>query len=270
MTTTKKKTNDVDNARFNEIEGLVTTPDNKQRLLAAESATQIREVADELGIDTSRDSKDMGKFIYKLKIIGVDFPAMAKAEAAERRAGLADKADQLAQRSDELPVVRLWSAAVEDATDGSGAFGIVDAEGTAIWYGAFSNRFEKIRTAGDLVSAEQSAADKAVYAASKAREAAGVDEVALWLTTTCPDLDETRLKASGARLGVAVDVTVDDDDTDAVVMAETPGWRNLKNVTDEELSGLVETDNETTDTSDDAASEDEPSDVSDSQDGELA
>lgn len=245
MTTTKKsRTNDADNARFNEIEGLVTTPDNKQRLIAAESATEIREIAGELGIDTSRDSKDMGKFIYKLRIIGVDFPAMAKAEAAERRAGLADKADQLAERSDDLPIVRLWSAAVEDAADGSGAFAILDAEGTAVWYGAFSSRFEKIRTAGDLLSAEQSAADKAVYAASKARVAAGVDEITLWLTTTCPDLDENRLKASGARLSVAVDITVDDADTDAVVMAETPGWRNLKNVTDDELAALVETDAE--------------------------
>ena len=41
-----------------------------------------------------------------------------------------------------------------------------------------------------------------------------------------------------------MDITVDDADTDAVVMAETPGWRNLKNVTDDELAALVETDAE--------------------------
>jgi hypothetical protein len=254
MTSTKRKTSDVDNARFNEIEALVTTPEHKQRLTAASTADEIREIAGELGVDTSRDSSDMGKFIYKLKIIGVDFPAMARADAAARRAGLAEKAESMAERAAELPIVRLWSGAVENEEDGSGAFGIVDASGTAVWYGSFSTRFEKIRTSGDLVSAEQSAADKAVYAASKAREAAGVDEIVLWLTTTCPDLDEASLKSSGARLGVAVDITVDDDDLSAVHMAEESGWRNLKSVSTEELKALVEQDAETAD----AADADEP------------
>lgn len=239
---TKKKTSEADNARFTEIEALVTTPENRQRLVAADSAAEIRTIAAELGIDTSRDSKDMGKFVYKLRIIGVDYPALAKADAAARRAELGETASELSSRAGQLPIVRLWSAAVEDQSEGSGAFALLDAEGTAVWYGAFSTRFEKIRTPGDLLSAEQSAADKAVYAASKAREASGDDEVSLWLTTTCPDLDEERLRAAGARLGVAVDVTVDDNDVAAVEMADTPGWRNLKNVTDAELAGLVETD----------------------------
>ncbi|MGO1664889.1 MAG: hypothetical protein ACTHYO_14370 [Micrococcaceae bacterium] len=243
-TTKKSKTNEADNDRFNEIEALVTTPANKERLVAAMTADELRTIAEELGVDTSRDSKDMGKFIYKLKILGVDFPAMAKADAAERRAGLADKAEALAERADDLPFVRLWSGAVENDDDASGAYGIVDAEGIAIWYGSFSTRFEKIRKAGDLISAEQSAADKAVYAASKAREAAGLEEISLWLTTTCPELDEAALKTSGARLGVAVDITVDDEDESAVRMAEAPGYRSLKNVTTEELTALVETESE--------------------------
>lgn len=243
-TTKKSKTNEADNDRFNEIEALVTTPANKERLVAAMTADELRTIAEELGVDTSRDSKDMGKFIYKLKILGVDFPAMAKADAAERRAGLADKAEALAERADDLPFVRLWSGAVENDDDASGAYGIVDAEGIAIWYGSFSTRFEKVRKAGDLISAEQSAADKAVYAASKAREAAGLEEVSLWLTTNCPELDEAALKASGARLGVAVDITVDDEDESAVRMAEAPGYRSLKNVTTEEMKALVETDYE--------------------------
>ncbi|MGP9725300.1 hypothetical protein ACT3SZ_14925 [Corynebacterium sp. AOP40-9SA-29] len=243
-TTKKSKTSEADNDRFNEIEALVTTPANKERLVAAETADELRTIAEELGVDTSDDSKDMGKFIYKLKIIGVDFPAMAKADAAQRRAGLADKAEAMAERADDLPFVRLWSGAVENEQDASGAYGIVDADGTAIWYGGFSTRFEKIRKAGDLISAEQSAADKAVYAASKVREAAGLEEISLWLTTTCPELDEAALKTSGARLGVAVDITVDDEDESAVRMAEAPGYRNLKNVTTEELTALVETESE--------------------------
>jgi hypothetical protein len=260
-TSTKKKTSAADNARFTEIEQLVTTPENKTRLQEAGTADEIRTIAGELGIDTSRDSKDMGKFIYKLKIIGVDFPAMAKADAAARRAGLADKAEDLAARADGLPIVRLWSAAVEDEESGAGSFAILDAAGTALWYGGFSTRFERIRVAGDLVSAEQSAADKAVFAASKAREAAGVDEIALWLTSTCPDLDEAGLKASGARLGVAVDLSVDDEDESAVAMAGEPGWRNLKSVTSEELAALVETEEEVTEAAEDTPASNENPDT---------
>lgn len=245
--TKKSKTSAADNDRFNEIDALITTPANKERLVAAKSADELRALADELGVDTGRDSSDMGKFIHKLKVIGVDFVAMAKADAAERRAGLADKAEAMADRADDLPFVRLWSGAVENEEDASGAYGIVDADGTAIWYGSFSTRFEKIRKAGDLISAEQSAADKAVYAASKVREAAELEEISLWLTTTCPELDESALKTSGARLGVAVDITVDDEDESAVRMAEAPGYRSLKNVTTEELKALVETESETDD-----------------------
>lgn len=264
MTTTQKqKTSEADNARFDEIEALVTDPANRDRLQAATTTTQIREIAAELGVDTSRDSKDMGKFIYKLKLVGVDYSAMAKADAAARRAGLADKAAALADRADQLPVVRLWSAAVEDESTGTGSFAIVDAGNVALWYGPFSTRFERIRVPGDLVSAEQSAADKAVYVASKAAEAAGVSEVALWLSTTCPELDDAALKASGARLGVAVDITVDDDET-AVIMAETPGSRWLKNVSPAELAALVDTDQ----TDSDRVDED-TTDPADGQDGDC-
>lgn len=269
-TTKKSKTSKEDSARFDEIDSLVTTPANKARLVAAKTADELRDLAEELGVDTGRDSKDMGKFIYKLKVIGVDFVGMAKADAAERRAGLADKAEDLAERADDLPFVRLWCGAVENDEDGSGAYGIVDAEGTAIWYGTFSSRFEKIRKAGDLISAEQSAADKAVYATSKAREAAGLDEISLWLTTTCPELDEAALKASGARLGVAVDITVDDEDESAVHMAEAPGYRSLKNVTEEELKALVETDLEEAGEEDDNDTEVEDSDVDATGDDEEA
>ncbi|MFE1537119.1 hypothetical protein ACFWIF_01835, partial [Corynebacterium bovis] len=48
------------------------------------------------------------------------------------------------------------------------------------------------------------------------------------------------LRIAGARLGVAVEVIVDDEDLVAVHAAEMPGWRGLKDVPDEELAGLVE------------------------------
>ncbi|MEL4183539.1 hypothetical protein MTQ17_09890 [Corynebacterium bovis] len=83
-----------------------------------------------------------------------------------------------------------------------------------------------------------------MYVAFKARQAAGVDEVSLWLTTTFPDLDVGRLRVSAARLGVAVDVTVVDEQTAAVMAAEMPGWRSFKDVSAAELAGLVESDGE--------------------------
>lgn len=241
--TSKTKTNDADNARFNEIEDLVTTPENKTRLQQAATADEIREIAGELGVDTSRDSRDMGKFIFKLKMIGVDFVALAKADAEHNKQQLVVKASRLDAHAHDLPIVRLWAGAVVNAADDSGAFAVVDAEGTALEYGGFAS-WEKVYTPGDLISAEQSAALRAVYIASRAREAAGVEEVSLWLTTTCPQLDQMRLKVSGARRNVAVDITVDDDDLAAVQMAESPGYRNVKTVSRDELINLVESDTE--------------------------
>jgi hypothetical protein len=247
MSSTKTKTSEADNARFNEIEGIVMDPGNRDRLRAAETTAEIRDIATAAGVDTGRNSKDMGKLIHKLKLIGVDYPALSKQEAAARRAELADRAATLDGRADDLSIVRLWSAAVESDTDQRGSFAILDAEGAAVWFDTFSPKFERIRTPGDLVSAEQSAADKAVYVASKARQAAGLDEVALWLTTTCPELNTDRLKQAAARQSVAVEVIVDPDDTEAVEMAELPGSRWLKNVPDAELVALVESQEEVAD-----------------------
>lgn len=244
MTSTKSRTSEADNARFNEIEGIVMDAGNRERLRAAETTAEIRDIAAAAGVDTNRGSKDMGKLIHKLKLVGVDYPGMAKQEAAARNADLAEKAATLDSKADDLSIVRLWSAAVESDTDQRGSFAILDAEGAAVWFDTFSPKFERIRTPGDLVSAEQSAADKAVYVASKARQAAGLDEVSLWLTTTCPELDTDRLKQAGARQSVAVEVMVDPDDTEAVEMAELPGSRWLKNVTDAELVALVESQEE--------------------------
>ncbi|MEL4211877.1 hypothetical protein [Corynebacterium bovis] len=249
---TMSKTHDADAARFAEIDGVITTPENKARLQAAQTATQVRDIAGSLGIDTSEGSRDMGKFIYLLRKIGVDFVGLARDEAAARRAKRAEAAEELTCRAGGLPRVRLWSAAVESGEDAesTGAFAVVDAAGAVVWYGSFHPDYERIRQAGDLVSAEQSAADKAVYVAYRARQAVGVGEVGLVVTTTCPELDVHSLRLSGARLGVAVEVVVDDENLVAVHAAEMPGWRGLKDVPDEELAGLVEAVDTTSDTGD--------------------
>lgn len=236
----KRTTSPADAARFEQIKTQITTPEVKKRLQGATTTDQIRGIAGSLGI--ADQGRDMGKFISLLKLIGVDFIAMIHDEATQRREQLAGIAEGLHARAGCLPRVRLWSAAVESGEDeaSTGAFAVVDATGAAVWYGSFHPDYERIRQAGDVVSAEQSAADKAVYVAYKARQAAGVDEVGLVVTTTCPELDVGALRIAGARLGVAVEVIVDDEDLVAVHAAEMPGWRGLKDVLDEELAGLVE------------------------------
>lgn len=249
MTATKKKLSAEDKAKFDQIEGLVTVPDNRRRFQAATTAAEVRGIATELEIDTRND---MGKLSAKLKQIGVNYPALRAVEREERDAEVAEKAAELAECKDSLPVVRLWSAAAESDDGSEASFALVDADGIGTWFGQFWND-DKIRKPGDLVSAEQSVAEKAIYTAFKARKAAEVDEVCLWLTTTCPDLDVPMLRSRGARNGIAVDVTVDDADNRAVAMAEATGYRSLKSVTDDEFAELVETDLEVdTDESEDA------------------
>lgn len=252
MSPQKTKKNSADDQRFNEIEKLVTTPANRQRLQAVETTDEVRTIADDIGVDTSRGGSDMGKFIYKLKIIGVDFKAMARTEAAQRRAVLDEVAGELDERANDLPVVRLWSAAAESpgTDDDTGSFAVLDANDIALQYGSFHPQYERIRKPGDLVSGEQSAAYKAVITAVKAREAAQADEISLWLTTTCPDLNAASLKRTGARGGVAVSVIVDDADQSAVYQASESGYRSLKTVSDEELAALVERDIEVDDADD--------------------
>ncbi|RRQ14153.1 hypothetical protein [Corynebacterium bovis] len=246
----KRKTSPADAARFEQIKGWITTPEVRLRLQGAATTDQIRAIAAELGIESQ--GRDMGKFISLIRLIGVDFVGMARDEAAARRVKLGLVASQLDARAGGLPRVRLWSAAVESGENeaSTGAFAVVDAAGAVVWYGSFHPDYERIRRAGDLVSAEQSAADRAVYVAYRARQAAGVDEVGLVVTTTCPELDVGALRISGARLGVAVEVVVDDENLVAVHAAEMPGWRGLKDAPDEELTGLVEAVDTTSDTGD--------------------
>ncbi|WP_342016080.1 hypothetical protein [Corynebacterium bovis] len=240
----------ADSARFDEIKRWITAPEVRIRLQGAATTDEIRAIAGELGI--ADQGRDMGKFISLLKLIGVDFVAMIHDEAAARRAKLALVASDLDARAGSLPRVGLWSAAVESGEEeaSTGAFAVVDATGAVVWYGGFHPDYERIRQAGDVVSAEQSAADKAVYVAYRARQAAGVDEVGLVVTTTCPELDVGALRMSGARLGVAVEVVVDEENLSAVHIADMPGWRGLKDVPDEELAGLVEAVDTTSDTGD--------------------
>lgn len=216
--------------RWNEIESVVA--EHKDKLKAATAHTDLREFAVEQHWD---NRGDFGKYKFILKKFGINYDELRSAAGEQFREQMEDKQKQLQRDAEEFPRVRLWTAAVEDEASGDGSFAIVGEEGEAVWYGKFFDD-DRVRQAGDLFSAEQSAAGKAVFLAEKAKEASGVDALALEIITTCPELNATALGITAAAKNIAVEITVDDSDNRAVEMAEMPGFRKWQ---DADLSDLV-------------------------------
>ncbi|PRQ11435.1 hypothetical protein C1Y63_06180 [Corynebacterium sp. 13CS0277] len=210
--------------RWAEIDSVIA--EYKAALKAAEDHEVLKAFAKEQGWD---NGPDFGKFKHSLKRIGVNYDQLREETFAARDA---KKAEELADISADAPSVYLWAAAVEH--DDKASFAIVSEDRDAIWYGNFFSD-DRIRVAGDAVTAEQSVADKAVWLASKALAAAEQATGRLVLTTTCPHLDEDRLVAAGARLGVAVEIAVDPEDDRAVAMAGEPGYKRWQDNNLEEL-----------------------------------
>lgn len=223
-----------DKTRWAEIDSVIEQ--NKGELKAATSHVPLRKFAEKQGWD---NRQDFPKYKFSLRKIGVDYGALREVATEERQVELAAKADALTANAGSAPVVMLWTAAVE-GDDGSGAFAVVSVEDDAVWYGRFFDD-DRVRVPGDLISGEQSAAEKAVFVASKAFAAAGHDVGRLIVTTMCPELDIAALKAAGAEHNIAVDVSVDDEDQRALTMAEAPGFKRWK---DNDLAALVEDDDE--------------------------
>ncbi|MDY3128146.1 MAG: hypothetical protein SOW59_08515 [Corynebacterium sp.] len=202
--------------RWDDIDTLIT--EHKTALKAAQSHLPLKEFAETHGL---MNKGDFSKFKHLLKKIGVNYDSLREKAFQQHDAERAQALDDLT----DAPFVTLWAAACDD--DGDGSFAIVDSDNEARWYGKLFDD-DRVWKPGDLISAEQSAADKAVWIASQAFHQAGHDVGELRLITTCPHLDTTALAAQGVRLGVKVTVTVDDNDSRAVDMAEVPGYRNWK------------------------------------------
>lgn len=235
-------TDSASTQRWDEIDAILE--EHKKTLQAAETHLELREFAKDHGFD---NENDFGKYKYCLRKIGVDYAELRAVAMQQRNAELTDKANELAQKAAGQPVIRLWCAAVEDANTGQGSYAIIDCDGAVLWYGKFFDDDPRsIRQAGDLTSAEQDVADKCVYLAGKAREVAGEDIATVWINTTCPDLDESALRIAGARHNVAVEVIVDDEDHAAVDMANMPGFKRVRDNSEQTLIDLLEYEVETT------------------------
>ena len=99
------------------------------------------------------------------------------------------------------------------------------------------DRFDTDRTFrhGDLLSAEQSAAEKALFIARKCFDAAGVTAGVAVVNSTCPDLDGDSLHDDAKHYGLRLVLEITDDDR-AIAMAEVNGFRRWQ---DSDLAGVV-------------------------------
>ena len=214
--------------RWTEIENLIA--EHKAELKGVTSHRELNSFAEKHSLMTK---EDFPKFKHCLLKIGVRYDQLRAVAVEEFEAILHARAKELEKVTDG-PTVCLWSGAVEERT--AAAFAVVDFDDVPVWYGKFFDD-DRVRVAGDLISAEQSAADKAVWLAHKALEAAGRKQGRVLITTTCPDLDIAALRVTGARFNLGVEVHVDDTDLRAVEMAEAPGYKRWQ---DNDLADLVE------------------------------
>lgn len=201
--------------------------ENKTFLRSVKDHNELKDFAARHGIDTGLK---FGAFKTILRTIGVDYDALREATVAEQ-----DKEFRAALEAltGQAPVVWLWAGASVDSA-GNGRFAVVDEDEEALWFGKL---FETDRTfvPGDLLTAEQSAAEKAIFIARKCFDEAGVKAGVLMLATTCPDIDRDGLTVRAAQLGVRLVLEITDDDR-AICMAEVPGYRRWQ---DSDLAAVV-------------------------------
>ncbi|WP_045821448.1 hypothetical protein [Williamsia herbipolensis] len=149
--------------------------------------------------------------------LGIDYNAIRERVTAERAA-------EVAAAATDAPEIELWSAGDAEVA----SFAVCDATGEQSWYGEFRSD-DRIYAFDDL-SAELSAADKAVFIAGKAREHAELSTIRLLLHTCHPDLDPADLAATASRHRVALSIDVDDQ-SPAVALCRAPGshgWRDIR------------------------------------------
>ncbi|WP_162958779.1 hypothetical protein [Nocardia yunnanensis] len=166
---------------------------------------------------------------HEFRKIGVDYDAIREQVTRQRLSELN------ADAAEGVPVIRL-SAAGADAVN---SYAVCDAEGTVLWYGTFHDR-DRHYHKGNQVSADLSAASKAIFLASKARTAAKAELARLHLTLTNPHVDTAYLIREATAWRLLLDIEINDDPANppaAVEWCETPGFQDWKEA---DLSALVE------------------------------
>lgn len=195
--------------------------------------TEIKDFATEHGLMTK---SSFPKLKTVLKTKGINYEELREEASQQREQELSKRAETLADDAATGPEMYLASAAVEH--EGQASFAVVDDARQAVWYGRLFDD-DRIWTSGDPSSAEQSAADKAIWIAGKALRQHGAEAGRLVLSVTHPDLDTDALTKAGVRHSLEVDVRFEDDNA-AVDMAQTPGFQKWQEY---DLSQLIEEEN---------------------------
>lgn len=166
---------------------------------------------------------------HELRKIGVDYDEIREEVTRQRLSELN------ADAAEGVPVIRL-SAAGADAVN---SYAVCDAEGTVLWYGTFHERDRHYRK-GNQASADQSAAAKAIFLASKARQQAKAESARLHLSLTNRHVDTAALIREATAWRLLLDIEINDDPANppaAVAWCENPGFQDWK---DADLAALVE------------------------------
>jgi hypothetical protein len=166
---------------------------------------------------------------HEFRKIGIDYDSIRE-EASRLRL-----AEMNAEAAAGVPVIHLSAAGIDEVN----SYAVCDAEGAVLWYGTFHERDRHYRK-GNQVSADTSAANKAIFLASKARQLAKTDLARLHLTLTNPHVDTGQLIREATSWRLLLDIEIHDDPTNppaAVQWCETPGFQDWKEA---DLAALVE------------------------------
>ncbi|MGK9274388.1 hypothetical protein KXR83_25660 [Williamsia muralis] len=190
--------------------------DGADQLRTATTHRDIRAWAQDAGVATKRLWPKVKTELRKQ--LDIDYDRLrddtVAAEAAEVDAAAAD-----------APVIELFCAGDDEVATYAVCAVRDDHES---WYGQFHDK-DIVYRPGDDLSAERSAADKAIYLAGKAREKAGLDTVRLILHTSHHELSAELLASTASRHRVAVTIELTDQNP-AIALCRAPGYRTWREI----------------------------------------
>ncbi|WP_020109776.1 hypothetical protein [Nocardia sp. 348MFTsu5.1] len=202
------------NAEWNTAEQAVT--DGADTLRAARTHRDIRMWAKDAGVATKALWPKVKTELRKQ--LDIDYDQL-------RADVTATEAAELAEQAANAPVIELCCAGDDEV----GTYAVCAASNDhESWYGDFHAQ-DLLYRAGDDLSAERSAADKAVYLAGKAREKACLETVRLVLHTSHHELTAEHLAATAAKHRVAVTLELSDQNP-AVALCRAPGYRTWREI----------------------------------------
>lgn len=190
--------------------------DGATRLTSASDHREIRAWATESGVATKTLWPKVKTELRKQ--LDIDYDQL-------RTDTLAAEAAQVAAAAQSAPLIELFCAGDDEVASYAVCAAADDHES---WYGQFHEK-DLIYRAGDDLSAERSAADKAIYLAGKARDKAGLAAVRLLLHTSHHELTAADLAATASRHRVAVTIELTDQNP-AVALCRAPGYRTWREI----------------------------------------